>query len=355
MTPYRLTWQDTRADRLLADESTQAQWDALNARRANLPFLAGYAVAAALRAFGRGDERLLVGRRGDAVAAMFILQRAGAGRWSTFQPSQLPLGSWVAAPDLDLVTLARQLVSGPLGMSLVLSITQVDPLFAPRGPEGPSWCFSDYIETGWIDIDGSFDTYWAARGKNLRSNMRKQRNKLAAEQVDAKMVEWHTPESIAPALARYGQLESAGWKGNEGTAIHPENVQGRFYRELLEQAATRGEARIYEYLFDGRVVASNLCVQRAGTLVVLKTTYDEAIEKTLSPAFLLRQDQLHRLFIDRDCSRFEYYGRFRQWHSQWTERKRPLHHLTVYRWPLLRKLTARRRHDGQAEPAASQS
>ena len=69
---------------------------------------------------------------------------------------------------------------------------------------------TDYIETGWIDIAGTFDDYWAQRGKNLRSNMRKQRNKLGAESVRAELLEWRGVQDMRPAIARYGALESAG-------------------------------------------------------------------------------------------------------------------------------------------------
>lgn len=99
---------------------------------------------------------------------MFLLCRQGRFRWQTFQPSQLPLGAWVAAPQLQLLDLARSLMRGPIGLCLGLSITQVDPRIAPRAEDTPDSQHTDYIDTGWIDIEGTFDDYWSARGKNLR-------------------------------------------------------------------------------------------------------------------------------------------------------------------------------------------
>lgn len=46
------------------------------------------------------------------------------------------------------------------------------------------------------------------------------------------------PAGVAAALADYGALESAGWKAGTGTAIHPDNAQGRFYRRMLEAFCT---------------------------------------------------------------------------------------------------------------------
>ena len=337
----QLDWNRTPAASLAEGGGVARDWDHLNGLRLNLPFLSAAALSAALSAFGNGNEHLFVGRQGTRVVAMFMLVPQGRWRWATFQPSQIPLGAWVAEPGLDLGTLARSLVQGPLGACLVLSITQVDPLVEPRAADTASTLHSDYIDTGWIDIEGSFTDYWAARGKNLRQNLRKQRNKLAAEGVRTCMRALTKPEEMAPALARYGAIESAGWKADEGTSIHPDNAQGRFYTQLLEDAAARGEAVINEYLFDDRSVAMNLCLARNGVLVVLKTTYDESI-KLFSPASLLREEELQDLFAQCRIRRVEYYGRLMEWHTRLTDRKRTLHHLTVYRWPLLKALAERR-------------
>ena len=147
---------------------------------------------------------------------------------------------------------------------------------------------------------------------------------------------------MAAAIAHYGQLESAGWKAQSGTAIHPDNAQGRFYRELLEHASLRGEAVVYQYLFDDRVVAMNLCLLSQGTLVVLKTTYDESI-KTLSPAFLLREEELQDIYRQGQIKRIEYFGKVMEWHTKLTDKKRTLYHLTTYRWPFIKKLAEARR------------
>lgn len=340
-TPPSLHWTDLAPTELAGTGPIAAEWDRLNSARLDLPFLSAAAMAAALSAFGQGRERLLVGRQQGRAVAMFLVAPAGRWRWATFQPSQLPLGAWVAESGWSLEALTRSLLRGPLGTCLVLSITQVDPLAEPRGEQQPAHHYGDYIDTAWVDIEGSFADYWAARGKNLRQNLRKQRNKLAAEGVQTQMRVFTAAEDMAPALARYGAMESAGWKAGEGTSIDAGNVQGRFYTSLFVEAAGRGEARVYEYLFDDRSVAMNLCLLRGGVLYVLKTTYDESI-KLFSPASLLREDELQSFFAGGEVRRIEYYGRLMDWHSKLTDRKRSLHHLTVYRWAVLKKVAERR-------------
>lgn len=337
----KLHWQNLPASALLSTPKLLAEWDQLNAERADLPFMTANAVSCALKIFGSGTERLLIGRRAEIIVAMLVVVPNGLFQWRTFQPSQLPLGIWVAAKDITLISIARSLIRGPLGLCLGFSITQVDPLLAHREIDQPDSKNSDYIDTGWIDIVGTFDDYWASRGKNLRQNMRKQRNKLAAEGTLIHMRVLTEPEDMLEAISRYGILESSGWKATEGTAIHPDNPQGKFYIQLLQNAANHGEAAVYEYLFNDKTVALNLCMQRAETLVVLKTTYDEAI-KNYSPAFLLSQDEVEQVFGRGVIKRLEYYGRMMEWHTRWTDNKRTLYHLTCYRWSWLKKLSESR-------------
>ncbi len=352
MSSSSIVWKNLPAASLQQDGLLLQGWDRLNAARGDLVFLAGDAIVSALKAFGDGSERLLVARDGDDVLAMFLLAPQGRFRWQTFQPSQLPLGAWVAAAHVRLPEIARSLLRGPLGLCLVLSITQIDPNIARRSDDTSDNESSDYIDTAWVEIEGTFDEYWSARGKNLRQNMRKQRAKLQADGVNLTMQVLRHHADMAPAIARYGSLESVGWKAEKGTAIHPDNAQGHFYVELLEHASRRGEAVVYQYLFDERVVAMNLCLQRNGTLVVLKTTYDESI-KSFSPAFLLRENELQEIYREGQVRRIEYFGRLMDWHTKLTDRKRGLYHLTQYRWPVLKKLAHVRRGNSKAFAATT--
>lgn len=330
-----LRWQNLPVSAL--DGDLAASWDALNAARSDLPFLSAYVIIAALKEFGGGQERLLVGYDDQGPAAMLILWRKRFFEWQTFQPSQIPLGAWVARKDLPLLDVARYCQLSLPGPCLMLGVTQIDPLLAPRDADMDDNLSTDYIETAWVEIEGGFADYWGSRGKNLRQNMKKQRNKLAVEGIATTLHCLTKPEDMADAVARYGTLESAGWKAQQGTAIHRDNAQGRFYTMILENACVRHEGVVYEYTFNDKQVAANLCVQRGETLVILKTTYDESI-KAFSPAFLLMQEALEQLFGQGQRRRVEFFGKVMEWHTRWTENSRTLYHLTVFRWGWLKKL-----------------
>ncbi|MDO8989981.1 MAG: GNAT family N-acetyltransferase [Sideroxyarcus sp.] len=314
-----------------------ARWDALQQTCANLPFLESSFLKPLLAEFGTGREVLALGNEQGKLCAAAILTKTRPGIWQTFQPSQLPLGAWVSDAHADLATLGKSLIQSLPGLNL--SLTQIDPLFQPRPADGHCLRTMDYINTAWVDIDQAFDTYWEARGKNLKTNLRKQRAKLETENVAPRLECVTTPAAVAQSIADYGALEIAGWKGKDGTAIHPGNAQGRFYQKMLENFCAQGRGRIYRYRFNDKVVAMDLCIETGDKIVILKTAYDESY-KAVSPSSLMRQDEFRELFTEGRLKRIEFYGKVMEWHTRWTEYSRTIYHATVYRWPFLAKLHA---------------
>jgi CelD/BcsL family acetyltransferase involved in cellulose biosynthesis len=334
-----------------------ATWNALNAEAGALPFLDTKFLVPLLAAFGSGQERIAFATRGAACVAAAIVEPIGPGRWQTIQPSQLPLGAWISRKDEAIYPLQSALIRKLPGFVVELGLTQLDPDFVRRPADGPQLSTLDYIDTAWVDVAGDFDTYWNARGKNLRSNARKQRNKLEADGVTVAFDVLSSADDVAAAIAEYGRLETASWKAGTGTAVSPDNAQGRFYREMMEAFCASGRGEIWRYRFDDVVVAMDLCIAAGRKLVILKTAFDSS-QKTISPASLLHQDAFRRVFEQGHFDRIEFYGRVMEWHTRWTEQKRVLFHATAYRWSLvgqslalLRRLRASREDGLLAEEA----
>jgi CelD/BcsL family acetyltransferase involved in cellulose biosynthesis len=315
-------------------------WQAINARGADSAVLHPDFIEPLLRHFGTGREVLAVCADGDEPVALALLHKRRFGSWETFQPSQAPLGPWVSVPSLAwdraLPTLLRSLP----GFTAVVGVTQQDPDIHPRPDAHGELRTLDYIQTARISVEGSFDDYWARRGKNLRHNMKRQRNRLSKDGVATRLELLTGAAAVRDAIADYGRLESAGWKSELGTAIHLDNPQGRYYAEMLENFARVGEMRIYRYWYGDRLVATDLCTLRAGVLTILKTTYDETIDKTTSPAFLMRQEAFTQLFDERQARRIEFYGKLMEWHTRWSEEVRTMYHVNYYRWSSLARLRA---------------
>ncbi len=329
--------------------SVRAEWDRLNRTRS--PVLASRFVAPLLREFGEGCM-LAVGGDPARPAALFLVQRDSSLGWSTFQPSQAPLG--LAVAEAPLADLLPGLLRALPGYALTFGLTQQDPDLQPRPAERGVLRNLDYIDTARVRVDGTFDAYWGARGRNLRKNLKRQRNGLEREGVEARLETVTDPGDVAEAIAQYGVLETAGWKASGGTAVAPDNDQGRAYRSLLEDFCAEGAGRIYRYRYGDAIVAMDLCIEQGGTLVILKTTYDESI-RTSSPAMLMREESFRAIFDEGRVETIEFYGKVMEWHTKWSEDIRTLYHVTCYRWPALGTAHgwAQRLRRGRGKPAAA--
>jgi CelD/BcsL family acetyltransferase involved in cellulose biosynthesis len=324
-------------------------WDHLVAAGAYPPFMKAEFVAAALAEFGTGRERVALYQADAGALAVGILAPESRGRWQTFQPSQLPLGAFVHDRSLQVETLVRELLPSLPGVALMAALSQQDPAVVGRPPHSACLCTLDYVQTARVVVEAPFDDYWAARGKNLRTNVKRQLAKLRDSNVELRYEIVDTPNRMAEAIADYGRLESSGWKVGAGTAVAADNPQGRFYRTVFERLSGEGKARIYRLLVDGRLAAADLCIEDDGVAVILKTAYDEA-SGSLSPATLLRHHYFRSLFDERRVARIEFFGKVMEWHRRWTNDVRMLYHVNVYRAPLLRRIHDRLRRDRAAPP-----
>jgi CelD/BcsL family acetyltransferase involved in cellulose biosynthesis len=344
------TWQSFPAT---AIERRATDWDAIVASAGFPPFLRTDFVIPALREFGTGRERLVVYGSQASSSAMAIVSSRRMGIWETFQPSQLPLGAFVRDGRASLEGELHSLIRALPGLAVAIAFTQQDPDLVPRPPDTARLRTLDYIETARVPVEGTFDAYWAARGKNLRTNVKRQRAKLAQESLQATLDVVDAPERVAAAIADYGRLETAGWKAAGGTAVAAENPQGRFYTRVFETFCARGRGRIYRFVIGDKVAAMDLCIEDAGVVVVLKTAYDEAFGN-LSPATLMRHEYFRTLFESGSVRRIEFYGKVMEWHRRWSDDVRTLYHVNAYRSPLARWAHERvRRGAARPHPASA--
>lgn len=325
----------------LLDASALAEyrdaWRDLNKRTLASPILDPDFIEPLLQYFARGTERLAVYGDPQHPQALGIVAPRRLGVWETFQPHQAPIAPWVMEPSLALEPLLLKLMQRLPGVTLLMGLTQQDPLLVPRPPTSQCLRTLDYIQTVRVPVDGDFDRYWSQRGKNLRHNLKRQNNRIAKEGVSAAFDVLDVPRDVVDSVTDYGRLESAGWKSDAGTAVSADNAQGQFYREMLGRFAQRGQAIVFRYRLNGRIAAMDLCIVQSGVLVILKTAYDES-HAPFSPASLMREQAFRWIFARNDIQSIEFYGRLMEWHTKWADEIRTLHHVNLYRWPLLASL-----------------
>ncbi|WP_454065098.1 GNAT family N-acetyltransferase [Candidatus Nitrospira salsa] len=311
------------------------QWDALNATTGNHILLDSGFWDPLVRLFGH-DELYLAICEDPAYPAMILIEHVGAGRWTTFQPSQAPLGPILFGNPLNIEQQMAMLVRSLPGFTISLGITQQDPDYTSlkQGSSDPRLEFLDYITIPRISIVDTFESYWKQRGKDLVGNLARRKKRLDEQGVKISLSVDRTPQGMDEAVRIYGQFEESGWKGENGTAVSATNSQGVFYREMLAQFCQQGEGVVYQLLMDEVPIASNLCVERGGMLIMLKTAYDEKYKK-LSPSFIMLEDMLKRLFADKTVQVLEFYGRSKEWHKKWTDEERTMYHINCYRYAMV--------------------
>jgi GNAT acetyltransferase-like protein len=308
----------------------QDTWDSLNQRSFKTPLLDSRFINPLIACFSTGEEKIVVFGHFSAPEAMGIVTKSKTGSWSTFQPSQAPVGAWLQSQAFDISRDMPGLFKELPSTTVLIGITQQDPVLVERPEKAGKVSTIDYIETARIPVCGDFERYWASRGKNLRQNLKRQRNRLQREGIKTELRVVSEPGSMSASVFEYGELESRGWKNNEGTAIRHDNDQGIFYSRLLKNFSQSNQAIVFKYLYNDVLTAMDLCIFDDNNLVILKTTYDEDIT-TSSPAMLMRQDSFRHIFDKQLAKNIEFYGKVMDWHKRWADDIRTLYHVNFTR------------------------
>lgn len=108
---------------------------------------------------------------------------------------------------------------------------------------------------------------------------RTERNLQKALDVRFEVVATRDPQVNTRLLQEFIELESAGWKGKEGTSIKHRPGNARYFHTLVEQCGREGWMRWYKLHSGGRAIAMNLGIQTHDTVWILKTAYDESFFK----------------------------------------------------------------------------
>lgn len=308
----------------------QREWDVLNAAlHDGHPMLDSRFIQALLRHFGEEGVTLcrhLHRGRTDGLALLYPHRR---GMWTTFLPSQSQIGPLLMTDWTRLPALMRALPGYPLSLDML----SLDPDFTspPSDLEGVGEpTVLDHALTMNIVLTGSFEDYWEGRSRKLIQNLRRYARRWEAEGLETQLRRLTRPEDMEAAVRRYGDLESTGWKGKEGTAIHADNVQGRFYTEVMQAFARSGQAVVYEYWRGERLAAARLALTSKRMILMLKTAYDESLAD-LAPGRLLLHDLTRLEFEQSQGKVIEFYTNATQDQLAWATGQRVIRHVTVYR------------------------
>ncbi len=290
-----------------------------------------------LEYFGNRGEQIVVCSSARETVAVGIVRPGRPFVWETFQPSQAPVAAWIVDGSVDPQQLYGSIVRALPGICLQLGITQQDPLVNVACDSIGLLRRLDYVDIARLELTGNFDEYWAARGKNLKQNLRRQRKRLERDAVSIRCEVLANADVMKPAVDRYCDIECRGWKSEMGTALTRDSVQARFYGALMERYALLGAARVFELYFGEQLVAIDLCLCRDDTLIVLKTTHDEHVQQ-MSPSMLLKQEMIRLGYESGEFRCVEFYGKAMDWHRRLTDDLRRMYHVNAFRNSMFARL-----------------
>jgi hypothetical protein len=326
MTTYADTWQ-------------QVNEQFLNAH----PLLDLDFVAPLVDHFGNNRLLLAVEKTDGEFSSLAIVERKRPGLWQLFLPSQAQIApSLIGIPATGINASQRTekwLRSLP-GPALMISLQNQDTDFSGvAGDEAETIEILPHVTTVGVTIEGTFEDYWHGRSAQLQENIARRLKRAEKEGMRISFQVQSSGSALGAAVAAHGDIECAGWKKRAGTAIHRDNIQGRFYTDVLQRFAARGGARAFQLYFGDVLVASQLAIEQNGMMVLLKTAHREAFARH-SPGRLLDYMMFRHLFSESQLKRVEYYTNASPEDMRWATFSRPIVHVNVYRSTAVRKLCA---------------
>lgn len=148
--------------------------------------------------------------------------------------------------------------------------------------------------------EGMADDYLraAVTGKHLKE-LRRQENRLA----DQGALTYHctgSEEGLKECAEEFLAIEASGWKGAEATAFNSTESGRRFFHELVEQAAKRGNLQMLSLKLNDRTIASKCNLYTGSKAFAFKIGFDEQFAK-YSPGVLLEIENVRRFFEQEEA------------------------------------------------------
>lgn len=269
----------------------------------------------------------------DELTGAMLLE--GSKQWlglvrSAYAPSQSQIALIQAGADPEQFLACCMRALPPL--SIQLNLFSLDSHYQSQLSQFPRLDLKKRSTDMSVSLSGDFIDYWADRTKNLQKNIQRYQTR-SDDRFKATRLSVATGSEIGAGVARYGVLESQGWKGTQGTALHPDNRQGQLYHDILNNFGKTHDAFVFELWGDETLLASRLCIKNERMLVILKTTYNEEF-RHLAPGRLNLHSVLEWLFENEKYKRLEFYTSADKNQLDWATHSRITHDASLRKWTI---------------------
>lgn len=296
-----------------------AEWERLAEQVQAPPFLLPGWFEAWSKAFGSGELRILTASEGGRLVGVLPILRRRAVIVSPTNWHSPLYGPVVK--DADVAGALYEYLIDQKPRRLALSfIDSRSPGFDRLATDQESHV-ELILESPYLPIEGDWETLWRSRSKNLRSTVRRCRNRLAdLGPVELDVVTGRGDRDLKADLEAGFGLEDSGWKQAEGTSIDSRPETRRFYEEIAHWAADRGILRLAFLRVGGRPVAFNYCFEADGIHYLVKLGHDFRLHK-FGPGTVLTAMMVERAFAEKLKS-YEFLGGPDPYKLRWSELRR---------------------------------
>ncbi|MGA3040919.1 MAG: GNAT family N-acetyltransferase [Bryobacteraceae bacterium] len=273
--------------------------------------------------------RVMLASRPETVAiAPLVINRAG---WLTMLAAEMyEMMDFPCADEGALSELARAIVRTGLPLYLqrvpadAPAVAALETAYRGRGvvlrqPAGGS---------PWIPLDDSWAEpelrLEAGRRSDLRRARRHAEKMGAVETAIINPTLAQLPQLVAEAF----QVEAAGWKGAQGTALAADAVRGAFFRRYAEHACAKGILRLCMLRIGGQPAAAQIAIESGSRFDLLRAGYDERFSRC-SPGMLLTAESI-RYAAGRGLRTYEFNGSVEPWTKIWTRHEHACCSLRAY-------------------------
>lgn len=304
-------------------------WDKLNAEYCDShPMLQSVFVKKLIEYFPAEIEALC-GFNGFRCLAIILLKAESGIIKTAYIPSQSQIALLLAPPNINRYFDIKQLNFSSIVTRL--DMLSIDPEYQPGIIDIEGLEIAPNKTDAVIDVTSSFEDYWSKRPKNLRKNISRYKNRVSRELRDYtfKVVCGKDMDEVRIAVDRYGLMESRGWKGKHGSAVHPGNAQGQFYLDIITHFASSHRAYVFELWAQNKLMASRLCICSDSLLIVLKTTYDEEY-KQYAFGRLLLYETVKYVFDKQITQKIDFYTNATKEQLDWATGSRQIYMGSLY-------------------------
>jgi CelD/BcsL family acetyltransferase involved in cellulose biosynthesis len=189
----------------------------------------------------------------------------------------------------------------------------------------------------YFDCRGAHANLEARYGSSLRRRLGQAQRQLARMGRIGYTCHRGGAPGAADAFQKFLDLECAGWKGMQRTAIAQSPALVAHYERLYSHDTLDAWSEVHLMTLDEKAIAAQFCIVSGGIREVVKLAYDETLRKQ-SPGNVMLDHMLEISCDDPQVTAFGLVGR-PDWLAEWSPSSHDVHDIWIFRRPVLAHLS----------------